>query len=145
MNVVVAKAETGRALSDTFAVARSRLPGAGKVADVRKQAFETYERLGLPHRRIEEWKYTDLRMLMREVLPLADAPDQAALTRAKAAAAGHAIAGAIRLVLVDGVYSPELSDAAGLDTAVRIQIVRDVLEDAGNEARADLLNVAVSS
>jgi Fe-S cluster assembly protein SufD len=143
MNVVVAKTETGRALSDAFALARSRLPGAGKVADARKQAFEAYERLGLPHRRIEEWKYTDLRMLMREVLPLADAPDQAALTRAKAALAGHAMAGAIRLVLVDGVYSAELSDAAGLDPNVRVQMVREVLADAGNEARADLLNINV--
>jgi Fe-S cluster assembly protein SufD len=143
MNVVVAKTETGRALSDAFAVARGRLPGTGRVADARKQAFEAYERLGLPHRRIEEWKYTDLRMLMREVLPLADAPDQAALRRAKAALAGHAIDGATRLVLVDGVYSPELSDTAGLDAAVRIQIVRDVLENAGNEARADLFNVNV--
>ena len=30
MNVVLAKTETGRALSDAFAVARDRLPGAGK-------------------------------------------------------------------------------------------------------------------
>src|SRR5260370_11408070 len=144
MNVVVAKTETGRALSDAFAVARRRLPGAGKIADARQQASVAYERLGLPHRRIEDWKYTDLRMLMREVLPLADAPDQAALTRAKAALAGHAMAGATLLVLVDGVYSPELSDAAGLEAAVRVQMVREVLEDAGNEARADLLNINVN-
>jgi Fe-S cluster assembly protein SufD len=144
MNVVVAKTETGRALNDAFAVARNRLPGAGKVADARQQALDAYERLGLPHRRIEDWKYTDLRMLMREVLPLADAPDQAALTRAKAALGGHAMAGATRLVLVDGVYSPELSEAADLDAGVRVQMVREVLEDAGNEARADLLNINVA-
>jgi Fe-S cluster assembly protein SufD len=142
---VVAKTETGRALSDAFAVARSRLPGGGQVADRRREAFEAYERLGLPHRRIEEWKYTDLRVLMREVLPLADAPDQAALKRAGAALAEHAIAGAIRLVLVDGVYSPELSDAASLEASVRIQSVREVLEDAGNAARADLLNIDVDN
>jgi len=62
--------------------ARDRLPGAGKVADSRRQAFEAWERAGLPHRRIEDWKYTDLRVLMREVLPLAAAPDAASLTRA---------------------------------------------------------------
>src|SRR6202048_5195481 len=129
MNVVVAKTETGRALSDAFAGVRGRLPGAGRVADARRQACAAYERLRLPRRRIEEWKYTDLRMLMREVLPLADAPDQAALTRAKAALAGHAMAGATRLVLVDGVYSPELSDTAGLDAGVGIQMGRDVLAD----------------
>ncbi len=33
MNVVLAKTETGRALSDIFAIARDRLPGAGKVAE----------------------------------------------------------------------------------------------------------------
>ena len=84
MNVVLAKTETGRALSDVFAVARDRLPGAGKVADARRQAFEAYERAGLPHRRIEDWKYTDLRVLMRDVLPLAAAPDAAALKRCRA-------------------------------------------------------------
>ena len=48
MNVVLAKAETGRALSDVFALARDRLPGAGKIAEIRRQAFEAYERAGLP-------------------------------------------------------------------------------------------------
>src|SRR5712672_1863990 len=115
MNLVLAKTETGRALSSVFAVARDRLPGAGKVADTRKEAFEAFERAGLPHRRIEEWKYTDLRALMREVLPLAAAPDAAALKRAGAALKLHAIAGARRLVLVDGVFAPNLSETASLE------------------------------
>src|SRR3981189_1282750 len=102
MNVVLAKTETGRALSDAFAVARDRLPGAGKVADLRRQAFEAYEHAGLPHRRIEDWKYTDLRVLMREVLPLAAAPDAAALKRACAALKLHALEGVRRLVPVHG-------------------------------------------
>ena len=33
MNVALAKNETGRALSDSFAVVRDRLPGTGKVAE----------------------------------------------------------------------------------------------------------------
>jgi Fe-S cluster assembly protein SufD len=146
MNVALVRtdAKTETALSDAFAVARDRLPGAGKVAEARQQAFEAYERAGLPHRRIEDWKYTDLRVLMREVLPLAAAPDAAALTRAKATLAGHATAGAVRLVLVDGIYSPELSDVAGLDAGVRVQTVREVLENVGNEVRADLLNINIS-
>ena len=56
MNVALAKTGTGRALSDIFAIARDRLPGAGQVAEARRRAFETYERAGLPHRRIGEWK-----------------------------------------------------------------------------------------
>src|ERR1700748_2451107 len=115
MSVVLAKTEPGRALSDIFAIARDRLPGTGKVADARRQAFEAYERAGLPHRRIEDWKYTDLRMLMRQVLPSAAAPDAAALKRAGAALKLHAIAGVRRLVLVDGMFAPKLSETADLE------------------------------
>jgi Fe-S cluster assembly protein SufD len=137
MNIALAKTDSGRAVSDTFAAARDRLPGVGKVAEVRRQAFAAYERLGLPHRRIEEWKYTDLRALMGEVKPLAPKPDTAALHRARTALQTHAVAGASKLVLVDGVFVSELSDAAGAGVSVRT--LREVLENSGNEARADLL------
>jgi Fe-S cluster assembly protein SufD len=145
MNVALVRSEAmTTAPSDIFASARGRLPGAGEVAEKRQQAFDAYASIGLPHRRIEDWKYTDLRMLMREVLPLAATPDAAALARAKAALTGHEMAGAVRLVLVDGIYSPELSDVAGLDAGVRVQTVREVLENGGNEVRADLLNTNIS-
>jgi Fe-S cluster assembly protein SufD len=133
MNLALAKTETGRALGDIFAVARAGLPGAGKVADTRQKAFEAYERTGLPHRRIEDWKYTDLRVLMREVLPLAAAPDAAALTRAAAALKLHAIDGVRRLVLVDGVFAPKLSELDDLEKGLSIRTLREVLE-AGDAA-----------
>jgi Fe-S cluster assembly protein SufD len=129
MNVALAKTETGRALSDAFAVARDRLPGAGKVAEARQRAFEAYERAGLPHRRIEDWKYTDLRALMREVLPLAAAPDAAALKRAAAALKLHVVAGARRLVLVDGVFAPNLSETGNREKGLAIRTLREALED----------------
>ena len=138
MNVVLAKTETGRALSDIFAIARDRLPGAGKIADARQQAFEAYERVGLPHRRIEDWKYTDLRVLMREVLPLAPAPDAAALKRAGTALKLHAIKGVRRLVLVDGVFAPKLSEAADLEKGLSIRTLREMLE-AGDTALREQL------
>jgi Fe-S cluster assembly protein SufD len=133
MNVVVAKTETGRAMNDAFAIAHARLPGAGPVADQRRQAFDAYEREGLPHRRIEDWKYTDLRALMREVLPLATAPDATALTRAGSALKLHAIEGVRRLVLVDGVFAPKLSDIANPEKGLSIRTLREVLE-AGDAA-----------
>jgi Fe-S cluster assembly protein SufD len=133
MNLVLAKTETGRALSDIFAIARDRLPGTGKVADLRRQAFEAYERAGLPHRRIEDWKYTDLRVLMREVLPSAAVPDAAALKRAGTALKLHAIAGVRRLVLVDGVFAPKLSEMADLEKGVSISSLHEVL-DSGDAA-----------
>src|ERR1700731_1732303 len=137
MNVALAKTETGQAVNSVFTVARDRLPGSGKVADMRRQAFEAFERAGLPNRRVEEWKYTDLRALMREVLPLAPTPDAAALKRAGAALRSQSIEGAPKLVLVDGVFVPELSDAAAAGVSVRT--LREILESAGNEASADLL------
>jgi len=133
MNLVLAKTETGRGLSDSFAIARGRLPGTGKVAEIRRQAFEAYERAGLPHRRIEDWKYTDLRVLMREVLPLAPAPDAAALSRAEAALKRYGIDGTRRLVLVDGVFAPILSDTGGLEKGLHVRSLSEVLE-AGDSA-----------
>ena len=126
MNVALAKTETGRAVNSVFAVARERLPGSGKVADVRAQAFEAFERAGLPNRRIEEWKYTDLRALMREVLPLAPAPDADAIKRARTALKTAGVKGATRLVLVDGVFAAELSDAA--ESGVIVKTLRQALE-----------------
>jgi Fe-S cluster assembly protein SufD len=138
MNVALAKTGIGRALSDILAVARDRLPGAGKIADARQQAFEAYERAGLPHRRIEEWKYTDLRVLMREVLPLAPEPDAAALKRAAAALKLHAIEGVRRLVLVDGVFAPKLSETGNLEKGLSIRPLREVLEAGDSALQAQL-------
>ncbi|WP_439400630.1 Fe-S cluster assembly protein SufD [Bradyrhizobium sp. DASA03068] len=132
MNVAVAKTGGGRAVSDLFASAEGRLPGSPDVAAVRREAFETYERLGLPHRRIEEWKYTDLRALVGEMLPLAAAPDSAALKRAADAVKAHAIAGARKLVLVDGVFAVELSDVKAIASEVSFETLRETLDnDAG--------------
>ncbi len=137
MTVALVKNDSGSAANGIFAAAQSRLPGTGRVADLRRDAFAAFERAGLPHRRVEEWKYTDLRALMRELLPLAPTPDAAALAHAKAALATVAIDGAIKLVLVDGVFAAELSDnvAAG----VSLRTLQKVLENEANEARGDLL------
>jgi len=138
MNVALAKNETGSALSDSFAVARDRLPGTGKVAAARSAAFDAYAQAGLPHRRIEDWKYTDLRALMREVLPLSPAPDAKQLTPAATALKLHAIEGVRRLVLVDGVFAPKLSDLGALERGLGIRTLREALE-AGDAALHDRL------
>src|ERR1700758_1956959 len=110
MNIALAKTDTRREAGDIFAAARDRLPGSGKAAELRQQAFDAYARAGLPHRRLEDWKYTDLRALMREVLPLAAAADAGSLERAKTALAALPAVAAHRVVLVDGVLAPALSD-----------------------------------
>ena len=140
MNLALAKTDTARALSDIFASAQDRLPGAGHLTELRRRAFEAYARAGLPHRRIEEWKYTDLRALMREVLPLAAAPDAAALERAAIAlSALSADDGARRLVLVDGMFTPSLSNLSGLEPGVEVRPLREMLE-LGRQGSASLLD-----
>ncbi|MBR1220347.1 Fe-S cluster assembly protein SufD [Bradyrhizobium sp. U87765 SZCCT0131] len=133
MNVALVKSTAERPLAEIFTAARGRLPGTGAVAQARQAAFDVFARQGLPHRRIEEWKYTDLRALLREVAPLADAPDAAALTRAKAAVAALDVKNTRTLVLVDGVFASGLSDLAGLEAGLRVRSLRETL-DAGDAA-----------
>ena len=128
MNVVATKTEAGRTFGDAFAEAYKRLPGSGQVPRTRQLAFDSYARRGMPHRRIEDWKYTDLRNLMREILPQAPAPDQAALDAAAKALKAHAIKGVRRLVLVDGFFAPGLSDLSDLEDGLKIQTLREMLE-----------------
>ncbi|TCU74967.1 iron-regulated ABC transporter permease protein SufD [Bradyrhizobium sp. R2.2-H] len=139
MNVAVAKTGGGRAVSDLFASAEGRLSGSPDVIAARREAFESYERLGLPHRRIEEWKYTDLRALVGEVLPLAAAPDAAALKRASDAVKAHAIEGARKLVLVDGVFAAELSDVKALVSEAGVKTLREILDNEANPVAGDFL------
>jgi Fe-S cluster assembly protein SufD len=145
MNVALAKTDSGRVLGEAFAIARPRLPGTGKMADIRQQAFEAYERVGLPHRRIEDWKYTDLRVLMREVLPLAAAPDAAALARAAAALKLHAIDSVRKLVLVDGVFAAKLSDLSDPEPGLGMRTLREVLEAGDAALQAQLFAPELSN
>jgi Fe-S cluster assembly protein SufD len=106
------------ALAESFAEVKHVLPGGEAVAALREQAFRQFEQQGLPHRRVEEWKYTDLRSLMRETWPLAAPPDAAA--KARGGAADVPAIDARRIVLVDGVLVPELSDLAELEAGLAV-------------------------
>jgi len=140
MNVALVKS-TEQLDGDLFAGARGRLPGDGLVASARKAAFDDFAERGLPHRRIEEWKYTDLRALLRTVAPLAPMPEKAALTLAAKAAMALGVENTCRLTLVDGVFAPDLSDLAAIEKGVRVQTLREALE----QGNADLLKTRVAS
>jgi Fe-S cluster assembly protein SufD len=110
-----------QAFVDLFNAAEQALPGAGNpwVADLRSKAIDAYATLGLPHRRVEAWKYTDLRSKLTEAQPLARATGVAVTEAEIARAFGADIAGlqAYRLVIVEGELRTELSDLAGLKAA----------------------------
>ena len=122
MNAEVATIKTAAetALAQAFAEARGRLPGDHAVAARRDAAFNIFAKDGLPHRRVEEWKYTDLRALMRDAKPLAAPPDAAAKARAKTAGALIGDVETRRLVFVDGAFVAELSDVAGFEAGLTV-------------------------
>jgi Fe-S cluster assembly protein SufD len=88
---------------------------------LREAAFRRFDALGLPHRRVEDWKYTDLRALMREASPLAPPPDAAAKARARTAGGVLSDIECRRLVFVDGAFVPELSDLDDLSHGLSIR------------------------
>ncbi|MGB9367534.1 MAG: Fe-S cluster assembly protein SufD [Xanthobacteraceae bacterium] len=122
--VTLIKNPAEQQLAAEWAAAKARLPGA---APLRAAAFEQFARAGLPHRRVEEWKYTDLRALMREAKPLAAPPDTAAKGRAKDAGAIMSDIDARRLTFVDGAFAPELSDVAALEPGLAIRSMGEAL------------------
>jgi Fe-S cluster assembly protein SufD len=126
-DVKVMKTAAETALAQTFAQARALLPGDGAIAARRQAAFDVFAGEGLPHRRVEDWKYTDLRALMRDSKPLAGPPDAKAKARGKHAGAVIADVDARRLVFVDGAFVPELSDLAALEAGLEISSLADAL------------------
>jgi len=78
----------------------------------RAAAFAAFAATGLPTRRDEAWHYTDLRSAMSSAAPVAPAPDAARIEAARILLAARERVGDVRLVLLDGRFVPQLSDAA---------------------------------
>ena len=121
-----------RALADAFAVASNTLPGGGWVARVRGDAMRWFEANGLPSRRVEAFKYTDLRERLKNGLAPATAAPVVAPTAADVDAALGPLAriDGPRLVFVDGVYSAELSRTASFGDAVEQMALAPLLRKA---------------
>jgi Fe-S cluster assembly protein SufD len=97
------------ALADAFEVSRHRLPGDADFDAARARAIDQVIAAGLPNRRIEQWKYTDLRTLVREIRDVAAAPGAAEIEAAKDFAPQF---DGDTIVLVNGRVVPELSACA---------------------------------
>ncbi|MDO9383672.1 MAG: Fe-S cluster assembly protein SufD [Hyphomicrobiaceae bacterium] len=116
MNVAVIKTKAEQAIPELFEKVADTLPGGAKAAPARREAMSRFAAIGLPHRRIEEWKYTDLRTSLKDAL--APATEAGLSAEALTAALGPlaAVAGD-RIVFVNGIYSAVLStkfDSSGL-------------------------------
>jgi Fe-S cluster assembly protein SufD len=114
MTVAVTRTKAEQAFPETFEAVAATLPGGRAVAEARKAAIGAFVGLGLPHRRIEEWKYTDLRGALKEALP-PSIGDATPATQQDIEAALEALAelDAYRVVFVNGAYRPKLSSTGG--------------------------------
>lgn len=97
-------------------------PRADAIAPLRARAAEAYRDAGLPTRKVERWKFTDLKGLARlGFAPAAEIPAPAALPATVADVA------AVRLTLVNGRVAPGLSDLDRLPKGVTVRRLADVL------------------
>jgi len=134
MTLAVTRTKAEQALSHNFEAVAARLPGGSAVAEARKAAIGAFAALGLPHRRIEQWKYTDLRSAVKEALPPAvRATVQADPRDIDAALEGLAALDCHRVVFVDGTYAPGLS-TPGVARGVEITSLATALAQRGHGA-----------
>jgi Fe-S cluster assembly protein SufD len=140
-DVTLMKTPAETALVQAFESAKTTLPGS---VESRAQAFEQFNSRGLPHRRVEEFKYTDLRTLMREVAPFAGVPsaDEAktALKNAKTLAGVEAL----EVPFVNGHFVREAVDFHRLPENVEIVPLAEALAN-GHEWLARLSPVPWAS
>ncbi|MBX3494564.1 MAG: Fe-S cluster assembly protein SufD, partial [Parvibaculum sp.] len=59
--------KAAQSFAEAYERERPALPGAdGWLARRRDAALKSFVEAGLPHRRLEEWKYTDLRQALEK-------------------------------------------------------------------------------
>ncbi|MAA98399.1 MAG: Fe-S cluster assembly protein SufD [Stappia sp.] len=120
-------------LAEAFDTLKAKLPGGDAVAAKRTEAFADFRKAGLPHRRVEEWKYSDLRARLKSVPAFAARRDTAAARSLVEAHAGtFGDAERHRLVIVDGHFHADLSDVEALGKdGITVRPLAEALADEG--------------
>ena len=140
MSVAVIKTKAELSFAESFDHVQDRLPGSPAVKQVRRSAADKFAELGLPHRRIEEWKYTDLRSAVKDALPVR-VGDVTQMTIADVIVALGPLAKfeTHRMVFVNGRYRKELSSPDQL-AGLEFEDLSSVLSS-GNENAAGLASL----
>ena len=112
------------AIAARYPVEKPALPGTAAVTALRDRAFGTVDADGLPHRRVEEWRYTDLKANLKTVPVAAGAADPAAVAAARPAIEGDK---ARRLVVANGRFVAALSDLSDLETGLSVGSLAEAL------------------
>jgi Fe-S cluster assembly protein SufD len=105
----------------------------------RAAALERANALAVPTTRDEDWRFTDLTPLTK----LQFQPVAAAAAVSAADIAGHAVAGAAaRLVFVDGIYVPALSQRGALPAGITVELLADALKSRASLVEPHLAQLA---
>jgi Fe-S cluster assembly protein SufD len=104
MTLHITKTKAEQQLAAQFVSCETKLPGTGWVSEARREAFGQFVALGLPHRHIEVWKYTDLRVAMKEAANPALPAKAKALPDLAAALGPLAVLDCIQLLFVNGTF-----------------------------------------
>ncbi|HEX8418067.1 MAG TPA: Fe-S cluster assembly protein SufD [Methylobacterium sp.] len=118
-------AETG--LAKLFEATKMRYPTGVSIA--REEAFRYFEAVGLPTRRVEAFKYTDLRSAFRDAASPAEMPSAETSQTAIADAKGFSGVEAVRLSFVNGHLIAEASDLAKVPAGVTITPLTQALSE----------------
>ncbi|MEM8884630.1 MAG: Fe-S cluster assembly protein SufD [Planctomycetota bacterium] len=100
--------------------------GQDKVHPLRKAAVSRLADMGLPHGRMEEWRFTDIKPIRNAELPVAG-PTTNGVADVSAWSFGDEFA--LRLVLVDGHYRADLSTDGELPEGVKVKSLAQALEE----------------
>ena len=120
--------DAGAQLVGQYRALASRLPGAGDAAlrKLREDAIAAFAARGLPNRRVEEWKYTDLRAAMQQAFEPASEGAPAGFDLDPLLGPLAEIGGA-RLVFINGRLSPVLSRLGALPDGLELVTLAEAL------------------
>lgn len=141
MTVQMLTTKAEQAILKTFEDNAAQLPGGKSVAELRRAAIGAFASRGLPSRRVEEFKYTDLKANLREAFPLltGGAADADTATGALGSHFGPEFA-ANAVSFVDGRGTSSGGHTFLADSkAVSMDWVQAALADESLAASADLL------
>jgi Fe-S cluster assembly protein SufD len=101
-DMAVIRSAAEDAILAAYPAAKKEAWGGAAIAKSRDHAFDVLKARGLPTRRVEEWKYTDLRTMMREFPAPARAPDAKQIAAAKKLAVKMDVKDASQVLFVNG-------------------------------------------
>ena len=136
VQTVKTKAETG--YLEHFEAIEPKLPGAERVRKERRDAIGRFATFGLPGRRVEEWKYTDLKSMLKEAFPPAVTSGKPPVAKVDGVLPGL---DASTFVFVDGV----LATGCELPVGCKVISLADALSSDGEGLGTDPLPVTADN